>query len=194
MSNWAVFLAATRASRKALNRTLVLLQDFEYSEYPVDSSWKLITSKELPAGPFAATALPVPEIARNAFAGMSLAEINTFGADLSAGNWFIVDQKGLETSTCLVCDQYHDSGEEDGDEDEDKEGIKDMFRACRIPYEEANSMMVNLDIANMGFEDFVDKDARVQKEGSWKWAASIPDAEETESTEPTDAEVKKRRH
>ncbi|KAJ7291024.1 hypothetical protein C8J57DRAFT_1211556 [Mycena rebaudengoi] len=59
--------------------------------------------------------------------------------------------KGLETSTCLVCE--HASGDEDGGEEEEEEGEKKLaqFRACRIPYEHAWKMFSNLDIPNMGF-------------------------------------------
>ncbi|KAJ7701390.1 hypothetical protein B0H17DRAFT_1004884 [Mycena rosella] len=200
MSNWAVFLTSERPSSKALNRAFVLIQDFEYSEYPADSRWILLTSKKLPADEFETPTLPLSEISSNDFAGMSLAEINTFvrahsnalseGPDLSASNWLVIDQKGLETSTCLVCEQYYNSGEEEDGDEEEEEGMTDKFRACRIPYEEAHAMMANLDIANMGFEEFVDEEAGEQEDGSWKWVSFNPETEETEKG-PTEAEVKR---
>lgn len=30
-------------------------------------------------------------------------------------------------------------------------------------------MLANLDIANMGFEDFIDEEAGEQQDGTWKW-------------------------
>ncbi|KAJ7701408.1 hypothetical protein B0H17DRAFT_1045297 [Mycena rosella] len=194
MSNWAVFLTLESPSSKALNRAFVLIQDFEYSD-----RWMLLTSKEPPADEFEATALLLSEILSNDFAGMSLAEINTFvrthsntlseGPDLSASNWLVIDQKGLETSTCLVCEQYYNSGEEEN-KDEEEEGMTDKFRSCRIPYEKAHAMIANLDIANMGFEDFVDEEAGEQEDGRWKWVSFNPETEETEKG-PTEVEIKR---
>ncbi|KAJ7653913.1 hypothetical protein DFH06DRAFT_1330009 [Mycena polygramma] len=52
----------------------------------------------------------------NDFALVSLAEINSFvraneepleDLDVSSMEWLIIDQKGLETSTCLVCMSTH---------------------------------------------------------------------------------------
>ncbi|KAJ6603234.1 hypothetical protein DFH09DRAFT_1124027 [Mycena vulgaris] len=201
MSNWAVFITAERFSPKALNRALLLIQDFEYSAYPADSRWMVLTSTDLTpaASPFAATALPFEIPANgNAFAGMSLTEINTFvranqdalqAVELSAGDWLVIDQKGLETSTALVCEQYYNSGEEEHGGGE--EGLTDEFRACRIPYEQAWIMITNLDIANMDFEDFVDEEAGKQEDGSWKWMSFTPDEGRDEGEEPTEPEVKR---
>ncbi|KAJ7123553.1 hypothetical protein C8R44DRAFT_620998 [Mycena epipterygia] len=193
MTNWAVFVTAPRASPKALNRAFLLIQDFEFSVYPDDSTWTLLTSKELPVTPPMATCLPLPDISgTNDFTAMSFAEINAFvrahdtglqDLDFSTGNWVIIDRKGLETSTCLVCEQYYNSGEEGGEE-----GMTDEFRACRMPYEWAHSVFVNLDIANMGFEDFVDEDAGQQEDGSWKWASFPPD---TDVKEKSEADIKR---
>ncbi|KAJ7461663.1 hypothetical protein FB451DRAFT_1371347 [Mycena latifolia] len=191
MSNWAVFLTAPRVAPKALNRAFLLIQDFEFSNYPADSRWMLLTSKDLPAKPFVASTLPLPEISGNDFAGMSLDEINAFvrshssaleGKDLSASNWLVIDQKGLESFTCLVCEQYYNPGDDEG-EGEGEEGMTDKFRACRLPYEEAHAVIANLDIANMGFEDFVDEDAGPQEDGSWNWVSFSSATEETGSNE-----------
>ncbi|KAJ7739077.1 hypothetical protein DFH07DRAFT_944009 [Mycena maculata] len=194
MSNWAVFLTADRTSFKALNRALLLLQDFEFSEYPQDIRWVLLSSKELPSTPAKATTLPVSDTSSNAFASMSFVDINTFvranetalqAAEISASDWLIIDQKGLETSTCLVCEQYYKGeDEEDGEEG----GLTNEFRACRIPYEQAWGMISNLDIANMGFEDYVDEDAGEQEDGSWKWVSFDGDASDEKSEYETKRE------
>ncbi|KAJ7805426.1 hypothetical protein B0H14DRAFT_3882958 [Mycena olivaceomarginata] len=157
-TKFAVFVTA-KPQPKALNRALLLIQDFEFTEYPDESQWVLLTSKHLPSTDPGPTFLPVSDISgSNNFASMSFTEINSFiraneealrAVDVSAGDWLIIDQKGLETSTCLVCEQD--------------------------PYEEAHSMIVNLDIANMGFEDFVDEEAGEQEDGAWKWRSFDPD-------------------
>ncbi|KAJ7123549.1 hypothetical protein C8R44DRAFT_620878 [Mycena epipterygia] len=188
MTNWTVFVTAPRSPPKALNRAFLLIQDFKYSVYPDDNPWTLLTSKELPVTPPKATPLPLADISgANGFVAMSFAEINAFvrthetglkDADISSLDWLIIDQVGLETSTCLVCEQYYNYGEEGGDE-----GMTDEFRACRIPYEEAWIMITNLDVGNMGFEDFVDEDAGKQENGSWKWRAFTPDTHAKEKSE-----------
>jgi hypothetical protein len=133
---------------------------------------------QLPTNPFTSTALPIPGISENGFASMTVEKIGAFlrenedalqDLNLATANWVVIDQKGLETSTCLVCE--HASGDEGGGEKEDEEGEKKLaqFRACRIPYEHAWNMFSNLDVANMGFEEFIDEDKGAQEDGSWKW-------------------------
>ncbi|KAJ7123518.1 hypothetical protein C8R44DRAFT_783963 [Mycena epipterygia] len=196
MTNWAVFVTAPRPSPKALNRAFLLIQDFQFIVYPHESSWTLLTSKELPIAPPTATRLPLADISRtNDFAAMSFAEINAFvrahdtnlrGLGFTTANWVIIDRKGLETSTCLVCDQYYNGGEA-GVEG----GFTDEFRACRIPYEEAWIMFANLDVANMEFEDIIDLHAGKQEDGSWKWTACIPDTNGTQEKSEVDIKREK---
>ncbi|KAJ6545442.1 hypothetical protein B0H19DRAFT_283947 [Mycena capillaripes] len=198
MSNWAVFITAARAVPKVLNRAFLLIHDFQYNEYPATYGWMLLTSKELPTTPPPATAVPLPDAAStcNEFASMSLEEINTFvrghevlltNVEISKSNWLVIDQTGLETSTCIVCEQFYNPGEEN--EGEGQEGYTSEFRACRIPFEEAWNMIVNLDLANMGFEEYVNEEDGVQADGTWKWQSFPPDANEGET--PSEEEVKR---
>ncbi|KAJ7808740.1 hypothetical protein B0H14DRAFT_3881301 [Mycena olivaceomarginata] len=194
---WAVFVTAKLSPRvlKALNRALLLIQDFEYAEYPTSSQWVLLTSAQLPSAAPGPTLLPVARVdfgvgngGGNAFASKSLAEISAFvdansdalrKIDVSWAHWVVIDQKGLETSTCLVC--KCGSGFDEDEEEEEGEGRSTSeFRACRMPYEMALSMVVNLDIANMNFEDFVDEKAGVQEDGVWKWRSFGPSDSGTE--------------
>lgn len=108
---------------------------------------------------------------------------------LSTSNWLVIDQKGLDNNTCIVCNQCYNSGElEDGGNPDLDEGFTNEFRACRIPYEEAWSMLANLDIANMGFEDFIDEEAGEQQDGTWKWQ---PFGQDGESDKNSECEVKR---
>ncbi|KAJ7784241.1 hypothetical protein B0H16DRAFT_1783161 [Mycena metata] len=135
--NFAVFVTVARPSAEftssastcslnpltALNCALLLIQNFEFGEYPKDSHWTLITSKEALSEPPPATVLPIPDISnKNAFASSSMAEINAFIREnedfmakmgVSAANWLVIDQKGLESSTCLVCSQICNPGEDE---------------------------------------------------------------------------------
>ncbi|KAF9058396.1 hypothetical protein BDP27DRAFT_1343873 [Rhodocollybia butyracea] len=170
---WPVFITADLAGQsKVANRAFVLIQDFEYTKYLTESPWVLMTSQELPLEPPVATSIPLPDSSRNDFTGMSLADVNAFvrthkdvleRLKLSPYTWLVIDQKGLETSTCIVC-----------------EDIEQQFRACRIPYEKAWSMTANLDIANMGFEEYVDEEAGVQEDGTWKWQPFEGESKERE--------------
>ncbi|KAJ7784132.1 hypothetical protein B0H16DRAFT_1401995 [Mycena metata] len=189
LKNYGVFVTAAKPQPKALNRAFLLIQDFEHADYPEDSHWTLITSKEAPSDVPPATVLPIPDISdNNAFTLSSMAEINTFireNEDLmtkmgvSSSDWLIIDQKGFETSTCLVCEQIYKL----------EVGRTREFRACRLPYEEASSMIVNLDMANMDFEDFVDEDAGEQEDGSWMWMSFPPSTKDTE--EESEGEAKR---
>ncbi|KAJ7150466.1 hypothetical protein C8R43DRAFT_1236192 [Mycena crocata] len=174
-SNWILFITASRASTKALNRALVLMQDYEYSDTPADSLPFLLTSENLPNTPQPPTTLPLSDtdVSSNDFAGMSLADINAFVRSheeqlrtikLSGSDWLVIDQRGLATSTCFVCERFYDFGDE-----REGAGHTSEFRACRIPYEHSWLMITNLDIANMGFEEFVDEDAGQEEDGSWRW-------------------------
>ncbi|KAF7288931.1 hypothetical protein MIND_01409400 [Mycena indigotica] len=185
MTNWAIFLTAAQAPPKTLNRALLYMHDFENSPFPPDYGWILLSSKTLPSKAKARrpTRVPItPAISASEFAGMSLAQVNAFvranstaleKIDVSVADWAVLDQKGLETSTCLVCEQVYDGGEEGADEGR----MTDEFRACRIPYEKAWGMIANLDISNMDFEDFIDQDAGEQEDGSWLYSSTPEDDE-----------------
>ena len=77
------------------------------------------------------------------------------------------------SSTCLVAEQFYET-----DETTTTGGLTDKFRAARLPYEAAWGMFANLDISNMGFEDWVDEDAGEQEDGSWKWIGPFPGSNE----------------
>ncbi|KAJ6471111.1 hypothetical protein C8R47DRAFT_748975 [Mycena vitilis] len=188
---WAVFLTTARPPPpKVLNRAFLVIQDFEFTRYPAESQWTLITSTDLPTTTPPATPVPVPlpVISNNVFASLSPAEINTFicaneaalsTIKISRRNWLIIDQHGLETSTCLVCEHMYDPSADGG-----LGRLKNDFRACRVPYEVAWLTMANLDVGNMEFEVFVDEDAGIQEDGSWRWRSfppSEPDRVEEEA-------------
>ncbi|KAJ6545476.1 hypothetical protein B0H19DRAFT_284525 [Mycena capillaripes] len=159
---WAVFITAAPPSAEALNRAFLLIQDSD----PSESQWTLLTSKHLPSRAPPATPLPLPDVndTRNDFASTSPAEIHA--------DWVVIDEKGLNISTCLVCAQvYSDPGDERGEHGtaSDPGAILTTaeFRACRLPYEMAWGAMTNLDIANLGAEELGNTDAVEQDDCSW---------------------------
>ncbi|KAJ7679729.1 hypothetical protein B0H17DRAFT_77889 [Mycena rosella] len=86
---------------------------------------------------------------------------------LSSRNWLVIDKTGLDTATCLVCEQSYATDAGGGQTAE--------FRACRVPYEEAWITIANLDISHLPFESFVDEDAGEQVDGTWKWKRILID-------------------
>ncbi|KAJ7609799.1 hypothetical protein FB45DRAFT_844786 [Roridomyces roridus] len=180
-SRWPVFITAKNVPLKALNRALLLIQDFEFSGYPEDSRWLLLHSKTLPSSRPSATTPPITELPANDFASSnriseSLAKINAFiraketaleALDISPYTWLVIDEKGFDTGTCLVCERFYDPTE---DEEGNPIGYTDVFRACRAPFEKAWGMTANLDIANMGFEDYVDEEKGEDEDGVWTWS------------------------
>ncbi len=176
-----------------LNKAFLLLRDFEFTADPIaDSSWVLLTSLTLPDESPTPTSIPLNDISQNDFANSSFSDINAFvrsheakfkALALTTSNWLIIDQKGLDTSTCLVVEQVYDS------EYTNEEGrMTDDFRAARLPYTEAWSMYCNLDIANMDFEDWVDEEAGVQRDGAYLWVGPFPGDDDKTSA---DTEVKR---
>ncbi|KAJ7755784.1 hypothetical protein B0H16DRAFT_1886098 [Mycena metata] len=185
-----VFVTAAKPQPKALNRAFLLIQDFEHADYPEDSHWTLITSKEAPSDVPPATVLPIPDISdNNAFTLSSMAEINTFirqNEDLMTKMGVLVERPGLlsirrgsRRRRALSANRSTSS----------RSAGRAEFRACRLPYEEASSMIVNLDMANMDFEDFVDEDAGEQEDGSWMWMSFPPSTKDTE--EESEGEAKR---
>ncbi|KAJ6545406.1 hypothetical protein B0H19DRAFT_1167590 [Mycena capillaripes] len=210
MSNYAVFItAAARATPKVVNRAFVLIHDFQYNEWPATYGWTLLTSQTLPITPPTPTTVPLPDAVStsNAFAALSLAEIHVFvrtheaallELNISNAQWLVIDQRSLETSTGIVCEQVFIPRRE-----EDELGaalgapgytVSD-FRACRLPYEEAWGMIVglrliiNLGTARLKFEPWVDEGAGVQPDGTWKWKSFKQKLKEDDTS--TEGEVKR---
>ncbi|CAK5274400.1 unnamed protein product [Mycena citricolor] len=177
-------------SGKDLNRAFLLVQDFRFNDYPPENGgWKLVTLKDFSRDKTTApTFPPLEEVIQNEFAGMSLKQINEYmlanedklvAGDCSPHLWLVIDEKGFETSTCIVCEHVDSSEEEQRVEDT---SAASGWRGCRLPFEEAHGMIVNLDIANMDFEEYVDEEAGLQDDGTYNWQSF--DSEDEHSEEP----------
>jgi hypothetical protein len=161
---------------------MLLIQDFQYTD-DLDSNWVLLSSSTLPDERPKSTVPPLLDVNKNDFAGSTFEDINKFlraneaklkGLDFTAKNWVIIDQKGLDTETCLVVEQtFHwDEVQRKG------HYLPDDFRAARVSLTFAWIMFVNLDISNMGFEEYVDVKAGIQEDGTWKWIGPFPPSNE----------------
>lgn len=91
----------------------------------------------------------------------------------------IIDNRGYENDTCLVCkgcfpyreDEDEDEDEDDEEDDEETEDNEkpDMpYRMARIAFTNAWNMYNSLDSAILGFEDYIDVNAGIQDDGAWK--------------------------
>ena len=135
----------------------------------VDSPWVLLTSSGLPDKELNPTTFPVETFSTNDFVGMSFNEIASFmhsndsklkDLDVERSVWIVIDQKGIENDTCIVFDRT--MAEETTSE------VGKPFKAGRLPYTHAWSMMANLP-GNMIFGEWMDEDAGIQMDGSYKW-------------------------
>ncbi|KAJ7446373.1 hypothetical protein FB451DRAFT_1291989 [Mycena latifolia] len=166
---WAVFVTAT-ADAKALNRALLRIQGWETSEYLCDGLWTVLTSRELPPLTPPPTATPFGENHRNEFTGASLAEVNTFmrasseeleDLGIFLELWMILDDIGLATSTCVICKQCFDGGDDD---DATTWSYTDNFEALRVPIYQAWPVFSALVVGG----EFIDyqTDMSVQPDGT----------------------------
>lgn len=72
--------------------------------------------------------------------------------DGSTSLFLLLDDEGVENQTILI---FNRAG---NDPEEDKFGYVDEFNKVRVPWECAYSMWCNLDIANMGFDEFCNEE------------------------------------
>ena len=184
---------------QTINKALLHLADYEFNCPP---QWTLILTNPPPTQttpsipPLPMSEEPTLTATTNAFASKSPREIYAYldypttqdlfrDAGLSASNWLVIDQKGLEMETCLLAEYVAPEDRED----EDWEGNGEGYRMCRIPWARAWGMFCNLDIGNMGFEEWVDEErGPVEGDfGAWAWVGPF------ERDDEEDEEVRRKR-
>jgi hypothetical protein len=143
-----------------------------------DYIWALTTSRTLPDESPKPSLPPVTELGVNEWVGGSFDDIFEF---IMANEdkiqkyryvqpylWLILDEKGLETSTCILASEkiHWDSHSDNSD------AMNDMgantFRAVRLPYRHIWEMGLNLETGNMNFMDYIDEDAGKQADGTYR--------------------------
>ncbi|KAJ7629103.1 hypothetical protein FB45DRAFT_1080687 [Roridomyces roridus] len=179
-SRWPVLITAKSVPLKVLQ---VPVKTLNSGTTPKTADGSCFTPKPChpPRLQPSTTKLPITEFPPNDFACSnstleSLAQINTFiraneaaleALDISPYTWLVIDENGFATATWLVCERFYDPTE---DEEGNPIGHTDVFRACRAPFEKTWGMTANLDIANMGFEDYVDEETGEDEDGVWTWS------------------------
>ncbi|KAK6396848.1 hypothetical protein LTR95_019515 [Oleoguttula sp. CCFEE 5521] len=160
---------------KSLNRALTLLRDWEYNEG--EPNFRVVITRNAyelgsPDKPLAPTELPLPTPFDNAWKAAPLDDVEAYMRDVHrclpesrfrvrTTLFLVIDDEGLEADEVVLCTrdynlEMHDYGEK--------------FRRVRVPIEEAHTMYVNLDVANMDFEDFVDREEEADEDGWWVYA------------------------
>ncbi|KAA8647652.1 hypothetical protein EYZ11_004809 [Aspergillus tanneri] len=193
---FTIILSAENASVKKVNKAILLMEDYEYG---CDHSWALLRDASLPKNPTIVPAsIPPLDVnedtftsANNSFCGKTADQIHDFiqenesklsKMDLTVSHWVIIDEKGLEAETCLVCENT-----------EDDEDVEEPYRMARLPWSQAWAMFSNLDIANMDFDEWVDEEAMRDEDGAWKWVGPFSESEDGEIEKKIQLAIEKAR-
>ncbi|KAH8591015.1 hypothetical protein B0O99DRAFT_744844 [Bisporella sp. PMI_857] len=178
-----VFLTAANVDAKRLNNHLTRLVDFNDGDGFETAKNVLFTSETLPEEKIKSATLPPvawPAEDKNYFEGMGFQEIfewvceNEMGLlerGFYTGVWIIIDQVGLDTGTVVLCEEVDE--EENDWEVEDKS----PWRGTRLKCEEAPSLLANVSIGNLCFEEYLHEHgyppAQVSEEGLWEKSRTL---------------------
>lgn len=156
-----LFVIASSADHKLVNRVLLHLRDWEYGEDPTWDNFHLTTLTTFPEIDGAFTSPPITEsdLSNNNWTGKSISDVETYilsepktnARGLNLSTFLILDDQGAKDGTIILLDVPY--SEEDGDDDVGI--VKKRFNKVRVPWEKTYIMWCNLDIANMDFADFV---------------------------------------
>lgn len=101
----------------------------------------------------------------NVWAGASVEEVEAFHLQIPEAlinSFLILDDKGVEDQTVIVAERASKLDEEE------EFHLTDKFNKTRVAWCEAISMIANLEISNMGFEEFVvEVDDEEEQVGGW---------------------------
>ncbi|KAI5241309.1 hypothetical protein E4T43_05560 [Aureobasidium subglaciale] len=149
-----LFVTAPEADYKIINQALLDLHEWD-NDF---DSFLLMTDKEIiNADDYETTSPSLTSLAKNKWSGATMEEIEKHCLRLSqkeeethCGPLFLVlDSEGIRTKTFVLGHlpyEYHDL--------DDPETWKGRFEKVRLPWDDTYIMWCNLDIANMGFEEF----------------------------------------
>ncbi len=119
------------------------------------------------------TSLPVPPSLDNGWAGARLDEVEEFVTDqrlhhgVEAVNqtmYFVVDERGMADETCVLGVLRY---EDDSSGDEGECGRR--YDRVRMPWDEAEIVLVNVGVGNMELRDFVDREKGADENGWWQF-------------------------
>ncbi|KAI0484194.1 hypothetical protein GGR56DRAFT_612732 [Xylariaceae sp. FL0804] len=196
--NAALFVTASAADHKVINRFLLHFRDWEYGSGDVahlvaTRSVSDLATTDPPPGQ--ATSPPVAADRVRAWHGGSVAEVEAFLLDLDPQNavtaFLILDDTGVRERTVIVAERAYDDDDDDDDDYNETPGSAQGFRRMRVPWDEAYLTWCNLDIANVSFEECCDEEHGDGGDGWWKYQ-SVGGADLSEENRAKrDAEIRK---
>lgn len=172
MESHRVIITAQGVDIKLINRLLLTLRDWEFGDEPHWDQSKILCTKEdacREAGQDGRDEPPLQEFQQNQWQGVSLREIEQFmlqnprEKDTGQRLFTVLDDQGVQDETVIIARRRINS---DFREQPQASLYLDEYQKTRVPWIEAHSMLCNLELANMDFEDFVDDDSG-DGEGWW---------------------------
>ncbi|KAJ4344529.1 uncharacterized protein N0V89_012272 [Didymosphaeria variabile] len=157
-----IIVTAQDADAALINRLLLYVRDWEFSGGDIDDADRftvLSTQQELlkvrEDGNEGITRPPIQEFSENEWEGLTVEEVEKIMIDNDTEKngctslFLLLDDEGAEKKTILVVNRAGNDPEDDA-----KFDYVDEFHKVRVPWECVYSMWCNLDIANMGFDEF----------------------------------------
>ncbi|KAL1595796.1 hypothetical protein SLS60_009485 [Paraconiothyrium brasiliense] len=160
-----IIVTAQNADAALINRLLLYVRDWEFSGDSIDDADSfaiLSTQQELLRvrgdSNEGITRPPIQEFPENEWEGLTIEEVEKIMLDNdsekngSTSLFLVLDDEGAEEGTILVAHRASN------DPEEDKFEYVNDFNKVRVPWECVYGMWCNLDIANMGFDEFCNED------------------------------------
>lgn len=191
-----LFITAPEADHKAINKILLRIRDWQYEG---GDCFKLLTSKNPDALRSLATATspPVPENVENAWKGASLEEVEEYLFELDKEHpdktnphansylYIAVDEEGLKNETCVLAERVIEW-------DDDPLTYPRMFNRTRLSWDETYLSWCNLNISNIGWDEFMEEEEEGKRGGWWTYKSGEPDLSEAKRKE-RDEEIERLR-
>lgn len=162
-SNKLIVVTAEEADLKIINRLLLNLRDWEFGDEEIwDHCTILRTLNDVTNESHETDKPPLQEFPNIEFRGKSVQEVESLMLTKSkegvhaASLFLILDSEGVEQGTIIIAERAINSSEDAMDDDRNL--YLDRYNKVRVPWIEAHSMWCNLDISNMGFEEYCQDD------------------------------------
>ncbi len=159
-----LFVTAPSADHQVINRFLLHFRD--WSDLPTSDHAHVVAARNtynLEESELKPTVSPVPSDTPNGWSGASLTDVEAFVRDAQAEDpqssiFFLLDDQGVRDKTVIAAERRsYDETEE----------LTDEYNKVRVPSDEAYTVWVNLDIGNVGWEDYCDEETGGDEDGWW---------------------------
>lgn len=165
-SNKLIVVTAEEADLKIINRLLLNLRDWEFADDDDDDTWDhctiLRTLGDIMKESHETDKPPIHELPNIEYRGQSIQEVESLmlakakEGEHAATLLLILDSEGIDQGTIIIAERAINSSEDVMDDDQSL--YLNRYNKVRVPWMEAHSMWCNLDISNMGFEEYCEDD------------------------------------